>query len=143
MITSQACLTKFGKPTTQNAHYMTLFTFPKALRDHIPALPTRIYCHQLLAGPLRRALDNVAAAGLGSEIKTWDGCFNIRWQRRYAGVWSLHSWGLAIDINASTNQLGQKSTMSLALVDCFERAGFDWGGHWRVPDGMHFQLSRL
>ncbi len=139
MITSQACLTRFGKPTTQNAHYMTLFTFPKALRGQIQALPTRVYCHQLLAGPLRCALDNVAAAGLGSEIKTWNGCFNIRWQRRHTGVWSLHSWGLAIDINAA----GQKPTMSMALVDCFVRAGFDWGGHWRVPDGMHFQLRRL
>jgi hypothetical protein len=26
------------------------------------------------------------------------------------------------------------------LVRCFAEAGFEWGGLWRTPDGMHFQL---
>jgi hypothetical protein len=41
-------------------------------------MPPRIYCNKALASPLLLALDNVVAAGLGSEVKTWDGCFNIR-----------------------------------------------------------------
>jgi hypothetical protein len=56
---------------------------------------------------------------------------------------SLHSWGLAIDINAATNRFGGKPTMSAELVKCFTDAGFDWGGVWSNPDGMHFQLARF
>jgi len=33
--------------------------------------------------------------------------------------------------------------MSHELVQCFKDAGFDWGGDWTRPDGMHFQLAKL
>jgi hypothetical protein len=33
--------------------------------------------------------------------------------------------------------------MSPELVACFKDAGFDWGGEWSKPDGMHFQLSAI
>ena len=33
--------------------------------------------------------------------------------------------------------------MSPQLVKCFTDANFDWGGNWKTPDGMHFQLATL
>ena len=78
--------------------------------------------------------------GLKETITSWDGCFNIR-KKRGATSSSLHSWGLAIDINAAYNQFGKQPKMDLRLLKCFTDNGFDWGGYWRKPDGMHFQLS--
>ena len=56
---------------------------------------------------------------------------------------SLHSWGIAIDVNAAWNQLNMTPTLSPEFVKCFIDAGFDWGGTWQRKDGMHFQLKSI
>ena len=56
---------------------------------------------------------------------------------------SLHSWGVAIDVNAAWNGFGKKPTLSKEFVKCFTDAGFDWGGLWAKPDSMHFQLKSI
>lgn len=119
---------------------MAVFDIPAHLE--IGAVPNRVYCNKDMQAPLERALSLLKARGLGHLIKTWDGCFNIR-KKRGLQAQSLHSWGLAIDINASWNALGVAPTMPLAVVECFEEAGFEWGGRWTRPDGMHFQLARI
>jgi len=45
-------------------------------------------------------------------------------------------------INAAWNRMGRTPTMPKSVVDCFKKAGFDWGGEWSTPDGMHMQLSK-
>lgn len=137
MITANQCLKKYGAPELEK--YMRLL--PLDYPD-IPALPKRIYCNEDLANPLIQALNLVVERKLFGQIKTWDGCFNIR-RKRGAVSQSLHSWGIAIDINAAWNRLGKPPTMSKELVQCFKDAGFDWGGDWYRPDGMHFQLKSI
>lgn len=138
MVTAKQAFDKYGDPSLEK--HMVLFDIPSHLE--VGAVPNRIYCNIDFTAPLERALSLVKARGLGHLIKTWDGCFNIR-KKRGAQSMSLHSWGLAIDINASWNRMGMKPTMPMELVECFEEAGFEWGGRWTKPDGMHFQLARI
>jgi len=138
MLTSKDCLAKYGDP--EKEHNMVVWQVPPQL--YISSLPSRIYCNKDLVEPLRRALTQIYAKDIGHQIKTWDGCFNIR-QKRGALTPSLHSWGVAIDINAAWNPFGKQPFMSDELVNCFTDAGFDWGGHWSTPDGMHFQLRSI
>ena len=138
MITSTQALARYGDARTEAG--MTLLTVPPDLR--IGAVPARIYCNRDLVQPLLRAFENLRDANLADEIKTWDGCFNIRSKKVNQSL-SLHSWGLAIDINASWNQLGKTPTLPANVVLCFLEAGFEWGGTWDTPDGMHMQLARL
>ena len=119
---------------------MVVWSVPGQLRFGV--IPKKIYCSKYLIDPLTQAFKNVIQNGLQQELKTWDGCFNIRTKRGTASM-SLHSWGLAIDINAHENQFGKVPTISKQLVKCFTDAGFDWGGEWSKPDGMHFQLKSL
>jgi hypothetical protein len=57
---------------------------------------------------------------------------------------SLHSFGIAVDINARENRMGKpgKITANSLITFAFERRGFSWGGHWRGRscDPMHFEM---
>ena len=142
MVTSTECLKKWGDPaiTTNELKYMTIWDVPSHLE--IGVIPKKLYCNKLMIGPLMQAFSNIIDRGLVDELKTWDGCFNVRKKRGLKSM-SLHSWGIAIDINAAWNGLGKEPTMSPRLVKCFTDCGFEWGGTWTRKDGMHFQLRNL
>lgn len=140
MITSKDCFAKYGDPSANERRFMIVWDVPTALEHG--AIPKRIYCNKDLIPLLEKAFKNVNDRGISIQIKTWDGCFNIR-RKRGAASMSLHSWGLAIDINAAWNGFGKKPTMSPELVKCFTDAGLDWGGVWKRADGMHFQIAKL
>jgi hypothetical protein len=139
MVTSAQCLAKYGQPELEKN--MILWDVPSHLE--IGVIPKKIYCNKDLIQPLGQAFKNLIDTGHVKELKTWDGCFNIRKKRGLATM-SLQSWGIAIDLNAFENGLGQQPKLTAGFVKCFTDAGFDWGGHWtRRFDGMHFQLANI
>lgn len=138
MVTSQKALAKYGDPNLQRA--MAMWDVPANLE--IGVIPKRIYCNRDMVAPLTQAFTNLISRGFVSELKTWDGCFNIRKKRGLSSM-SLHSWGIAVDVNAFENGLGREPKLSAGFVKCFTDAGFDWGGTWKRKDGMHFQLSKI
>jgi len=138
MVTSAQCLKKYGDPNLQKS--LVLFDVPTELE--IGLIPKRIYCNKDIVAPLTQAFKNLIATGHVKEIKTWDGCFNIRKKRGLTSM-SLHSWGIAVDINAFENGLGKTPKLSSGFVKCFTDAAFDWGGTWTRKDGMHFQLNKI
>ena len=137
LLTHLDCLEAFGEPEKEKG--LILWDIPSNLE--VGVIPKRLYCCKAMIMPLSRAFEALIKTGAVNELKTWDGCFNIR-NKRNGGTPSLHSWGVAIDINAAWNRMGQTPTLSKQFVDCFKGAGFDWGGDWSTPDGMHFQLSK-
>lgn len=142
MITSKQCFDKFGDPLTTHdeGKYMVMWDVPLTLE--IGVIPKRLYCNKLMIQPLTTAFNNLISRNIVHELKTWDGCFNIRKKRGLVSM-SLHSWGLAIDVNAAWNGLGMESKLSPEFVKCFTDAGFHWGGQWSRKDPMHFQLSKI
>lgn len=136
LLTSAACLRKFGAAEKENN--MILWDVPTSLE--YSAIPRKIYCNQTLVRPLERALQAIRDRGLTKEIKTWDGCFNIRKKKGGTSL-SLHAWGVAIDLNAAWNGFRKEPTMKKELVQCFTDFNWEWGGHWNTKDGMHFQLK--
>ena len=138
MVTSAQALKKYGDPNKQLA--LTLWDVPGHLE--IGVIPKRIYCNRDLIQPLAQAFQNLMTTGRVAELKTWDGCFNIRKKRGLSSM-SLHSWGIAIDVNAFENGLNQTPKLSAGFVKCFTDAGFTWGGTWKRKDGMHFQLKSI
>lgn len=138
MVTSAQCLKKYGDPVLQKN--LVIWDVPTSLE--IGIIPKKIYCNKDLVDPLSKALQALVSTGHVKELKTWDGCFNIR-KKRGLNSMSLHSWGIAIDVNAFENGLNQTPKLSAGFVKCFTDAGFDWGGNWTRKDGMHFQLKTI
>jgi len=136
MVTSAMCFAKYGDPEKQKN--MVVWDVPTHLE--IGVIPKKIYCNRDMVSPLQKAFENLIKTGRVKELKTWDGCFNIRKKRGLSSM-SLHSWGIAVDVNAFENGLGKDPKLSKAFVKCFTDAGFNWGGVWRRKDGMHFELS--
>lgn len=149
---------KFGHPGKKKfKDSLMIWDVPNHLE--IGVIPKRIYCHSLLIIPLTGAFGNLITRGFVEELKTWDGCWNFRpvrgYEKKYDDLMalgkeeaaikylSIHSWACAIDMNANTNRLGEKPTLSKGFVKCFTDPGMEWGGGWQRPDGMHFQLATL
>jgi len=139
MIFSKDCLKKYGESTPNNK-WLTLWDVPTELE--IGMIPKRIYCNKDLILPLSKVFRSLIDTGFVEEIKTWDGCFNIR-KIKGSKSMSLHSWAIACDVNAFENQLGQIPKLSEGFVSCWTDNGFDWGGRFSRMDGMHFQLSNI
>lgn len=139
MVTSQQALKKYGIPSQSNPN-LVLWDVPAELE--IGVIPKRIYCNKDMVAPLTAAFKALISTGCVTELKTWDGCFNIRKKRGLSSM-SLHSWGLAIDVNAFDNGLGQTPKLSKLFVSCFTNNGFNWGGNWTRKDGMHFEIAHI
>jgi hypothetical protein len=139
MVTSQQALKKYGAPSPSNPN-MVVWDVPAELE--IGMIPKKIYCNKDMVKPLSMAFKKLIDTKAVNELKTWDGCFNIR-NKRGLSSYSLHSWGIAVDVNAFENGLNQTPKLSKQFVECFTTSGFDWGGTWTRKDGMHFQLSKI
>jgi hypothetical protein len=100
--------------------------------------------HRVMLPQLRAALLEVVQRGLASKIYHFDGCYVPRFIARdpSKGL-SFHTYGTAIDLNASDNQRGTVGKMDRDVVAIFKKWGFAWGGDWNYTDPMHFELARL
>jgi len=105
---------------------------------------TSFLAHRLVGDAMLDALEEIR------DYKGWQylqenyldyygGCFNFRLMRG-RDLLSTHSWAIAIDINPHLCPLGaDPARQPEFIVEAFVRRGFEWGGRWKRPDGMHFQ----
>ena len=154
MVTSAQCLKKYGAPnlaSTQSKHFELWVVESDILEafKHVRfsalgtiGFPKKIFLNKDFQPVLEKALRNLIDKKLTKELKTWDGVFVIRTKRALLTL-SLHSWAIAVDVNAFENQLNQMPKLTPEFVKCFTDAGCDWGGTWKRKDGMHFQLSKI
>lgn len=107
-----------------------------------------ISIHKKCAPSLQRVLDAIWVR-LGKSqaeidrigLSKFSGSYN---PRKIAGSnnWSMHAYGCAVDFDSANNWLGDTTpAMDRRVVEEFEREGWEWGGHWKRPDGMHFQAA--
>ena len=105
-----------------------------------------VTCHRIAFPQLAAALGEIEQEGLESKIEVdqYGGCYVPRFIGRdpRRGL-SMHAFGLAVDLNVSSNYFGTRGDMDPRIVEIFEKWGFLWGGRWSQPDPMHFELNRL
>lgn len=115
----------------------------KKVYDEIPLYHN---CHKVVADALQGALREIKARGLAGEIDVantnrYGGCLTTRYNR-LAGTFpglSRHAYGIAVDLNPSTNLQWATPTIDCRVVRIMRKWGFAWGGNFWPADGMHFE----
>lgn len=100
----------------------------------------KIYCNKDLIPYLDRAFKTLIERDLFKELKTFDGCWNIRPIRGTTDKWSMHTFAVAIDLNAGENKLGGPQTFSDEFIKAWEDSGWTAGAKFKRIDPMHMQL---
>jgi hypothetical protein len=128
------------EPFFESTHIVS-FTPPYQLFYNTKPVKTA-RCHRLAVDNFVKALKSVDDAGLADTFQEFNGIYNRRPIRGQSAHPSAHSWGIAIDMGASTHPLGSMKTWPKDILDAFASSGFFWGGlfHSR-KDPMHFQLA--
>lgn len=146
-----------GLPTERwQARALTTLPLPYPMRLSWETQTTvrKITCHRAVASSLRDCLAGILAhygsleAVQAAGMDLYGGCYNFR-PMRGSHVLSMHSYGIAIDLDPEHNPMGRKwcdgkGMMPLEVVKIFEGAGWTWGGRWTTrPDAMHFQAASV
>ena len=101
----------------------------------------KIFIHKDFRTRLLDAFSALELDRLHTEIKTFDGCFNIRLVRGSKSVLSIHSWACAMDLNAAENPLGGAGKWSTGFINTMESCGIFCGQNFHGrKDPMHFAL---
>lgn len=163
MNTQEQLITKFSNPMVAENRkafekkWMVMYDLPADVLAANPVLPSRIYMNKLVVQPFENVLKELLRLGLLKEIKTYDGCFNVRFQRGSTVKLSRHSFGLAYDFNAAWNPLVKVKTppgrdilrkqyvkWSEPFLQVWRDNGFSCGADWTYSlDGMHFEYVIL
>jgi hypothetical protein len=132
---------RYGKPWQDVQGWWKKWGAPAQLPPELKRLTKRgkIWCNKDIAPVLEAVFEEIADQALAHFIKTFDGCFSVRKQRGNGMIWSVHTWALAIDLNAAENPLSAKSRMHPGIVEIFKTHGFVWGGDFKRKDAMHYQ----
>jgi hypothetical protein len=113
--------------------------------ESVPILGT-VTCNKGMLPQLRGALTEIQLAGLSDAIHPdeYAGCYYPRYINHDPSYGlSLHSWGIAVDLNVPGNQRGTAGEMDRGVVAIFKKWGFAWGGDWNYTDPMHFEMSKV
>ena len=100
--------------------------------------------HVAIAERLHQVYVDLNSTGLVKLIKEFDGAYVVR-NKRLPGstTKSLHSWGLAIDLNASQYPQGSLKRWPDAFAAIWIKHGFVMGQDFHgIPDAMHIQFTR-
>lgn len=136
-------LDEYGKPTSQwenEVLQVINLPFPITYSSNPAQELTRLRCHEKVAEVFSQVFAAIHNRGLRDKVRDCDGCYCFR-RKSSGGGLSVHSWGIAIDLNVPTNQPQTPGDMAQELIALFQEFGFEWGGNWSsYKDPMHFQF---
>lgn len=154
MITQEQLIKKYGVPNSTGKGYLTTLKLPYPMRLNWASQTyvNKIQCHKMVVDKLELIFKEILHYyGVEKirelQIDDFGGCFNYRLMRGGTKL-SVHSWGLAIDLDPDRNLLKETSkTARFArkeykpMIDIFYKYGFVSLGREKNYDWMHFEVK--
>lgn len=151
---TQKVIQKYGTPNETGAGYLVKIQLPYPMRIswNTKSTVTTIMCHKDVAEQFKAIFTDILDVyGLKRiqelGIDLFGGCFNYR-KMRGGDSLSMHSWGIAIDLDPIRNSLNATAkTATFAkpeykpMIAAFYRHGFQSLGRERDYDWMHFEVK--
>lgn len=128
--------------------------YPMRIAWNTRQVINRFSCHEKVHDSIHRILTKVRDHYGEAEIKRlrldlFGGCLNVR-KMRGGSRWSMHAWGIAVDIDPARNALSwgrDRATLAKPEYEtwwrCWEEEGWLSLGRARNFDWMHVQAARL
>jgi hypothetical protein len=153
-MTTEEIIAKYGIPNETGKGYLTKLVLPYPMRIawDINSSVKSIQCNKLIVNNFSAVFENLLSTYGYSElvhlgIDLYGGCFNYR-KMRGGNDWSTHSWGIAIDLDPSRNQLKEDATTARfahpeykPMIDIFYKNEFISLGVEKDYDWMHYQIN--
>jgi len=149
----QADCERFYGPVGQN-QVMLVLPYEMRLAWETSTRIRRFQCHQKVHDAFLNVFTRTLATYGETRIRDlrldlFGGCLNVR-KMRGGTEWSMHSWGIAVDIDPDRNRLEMNHTVA-------SMAGPEYADFWNIVEGegllslgrardfdwMHFQAARL
>jgi len=130
-------ISKYGEASKNNPNIITVIA-----KCGPNGKEAKIQLHKLVADNFVKMFEDLYNAGLSHLITEQAYGFCYRPKNTASGPssqLSVHSWGIAFDINQHSNPLkGKPTEAQKKLADFFAKYGWIWGNKFNDP--MHFQL---
>ena len=153
-MTTQQVTKKYGAANITGAGYLVKIKLPYPMRIawDLDSSVNSMMCHKLVADNFIAVFNELLSTYGYDKIKElgidlFGGCFNYR-KMRGGNALSMHSYGLAVDLDPARNLLKESSkTARFArpeykpMIDIFYKHGFISLGREKNFDWMHFQIS--
>lgn len=153
-MTTQQAITRFGQPNETGAGYLEkiILPYPMRIAWDTDTVVTSMMCHGLVKDNFIGAFNDILSAYGLDKIKSlgidlFGGCFNYR-KKRNGSAMSMHSWGIAIDLDPARNLLKENHTTARfarpeykKMIDSFYANGFISLGKEFDYDWMHFEIK--
>ncbi|HWB39291.1 MAG TPA: M15 family metallopeptidase [Candidatus Saccharimonadales bacterium] len=143
--TQEQLVQLFGDPGTASSH--------PAMTANLTTVDfngNSVQVNKKAAGCLAAVAQQIASENINYTINDM-GCYRFDSDNGTSniGLASYHTYGVACDINPSTNPFSESGAnvphdMPQAYVQAFYDHGWSWGGNWHQPkDFMHFEFNGI
>jgi hypothetical protein len=132
--------------------FMTIWNYPTGIRQAIPSLGKSVYINRDFQPTFEKFLNELIRKELHKEINSNDECFMPRLIRGSKKDISMHTWGIAVDLNPTHNPLGVTRTQAIHrglkpftehFIQVARDCGLVCGADFARADLMHFEMSKF
>lgn len=152
LLTTEEIIKKYGNPGDISNLTVIALPYPMRIAWDLQHRTSKMQCHKMAADNFKAVFNEILKTYGYDKIKElgidlYGGCYNFR-QMRGGTTWSVHSWGLAVDLSPDKNALKMTWENSQffkpeykKMIDIFYANNFVNLGIERNRDAMHFQIA--